>query len=167
MAVLIVLLVIACVCDYSRSKIPNELLIWLLLAGGIGWGAEHGFLWMFAFPAACVPVMLLLYPFFKIGCIGAGDVKLLGICGAFLPFQKTFLFLLFSMLTAAVFSLIKIMKNRSARERFSYLCSYLAAVFLSGRWQLYFEDGRISEEVGVRLSGPALCSVLMYMGGVY
>ena len=62
-------------------------------------------------------MIFLLYPFFKLGALGAGDVKLLGICAGFLQYDKILQFLFFSLLAAAIFSLIKLIRERSAGER--------------------------------------------------
>lgn len=144
------------------------MLLILLFSTGVGWHAlQKEFEEMLFFIGEMLIVMLLMYPFFKIGCIGAGDVKLLGICAGYLPVHKILEFLFFSMLAAAVFSIIKLIKRHSTKERFYYLLSYLAAVFRSGRWQLYLEDGKERSEAGICLSGPILLSVIMHIGGIY
>ena len=167
MAFLCVLLFAACVYDYLQNRIPNELLIVLFLMG-IGWRGIGGNLQdVLLFPIGAAGVMVLLYPLFKIGCMGAGDVKLLGICAGYLPFPKILSFLFFSLLMAAAFSLIKMIKRHNTRERFHYLWEYFTAVLCSGKWQLYFEDGKPCKSAGICLSGPVFLSVLLYIGGVY
>lgn len=112
-------------------------------------------------------MIFLLYPFFKLGALGAGDVKLLGICAGFLQYDKILQFLFFSLLAAAIFSLIKLIRERSAGERLSYLGSYLLDVARSGQWSLYIANEREARRTGVALAGPILVSVFLYMGGVY
>jgi Flp pilus assembly protein protease CpaA len=112
-------------------------------------------------------MIFLLYPFFKLGALGAGDVKLLGICAGFLRYDKILQFLFFSLLAAAIFALIKLIRERSVGERLAYLGSYLLDVARSGRWSLYMENEREARRAGVALAGPILVSVFLYMGGVY
>lgn len=167
LALLCMILTAACIIDYLQNKIPNELLAILLLAG-VGWrGISQGTAEILFFFVGAAGVTAILYPLYKIGCIGAGDVKLLGICSGWLAFQKILYFLFFSLLIAAVFSLIKMITRHNARERFYYLWEYIVHVMKSGKWQLYFEEGRLYKDAGICLSGPVLLSVLLYIGGVY
>lgn len=167
MAVLCLFLVIACVFDYLQNRIPNRLLLLLFLTG-VGWnGIWKNIPAMLFFFAGTVLVMLLMYPLFRLGCIGAGDVKLLGICAGYLPFGKILYFLFFSLLTAAIFSLIKLIKEHNVKERLYYLWAYLAEVLHSRQWRLYMDNEKERRAAGICLSGPILISVLMHIGGIY
>jgi len=156
----------ACGYDYTRHKIPNDLIV---LTAVLGMGRcfwESGALEILCYLGKAVFVMALFYPFFKIGTIGAGDVKLLGVTAGYLPFNKILVFLFVSLLAAAIISLIKMWKNRQVRERIGYLLKYLADVSKNGRWRLYLakED---KHTAGICLSGPILFGILLYLGGVY
>ena len=113
-----------------------------------------------ALAAAC-----LLYPLFRIGALGAGDVKLYGAAAGYLPFLKVFPFLFYSLLAAAVFSLLKMCKQRYFTERVKYFFSYLAEVAATGSWKLYLENERERAAAGICLAGPALISIMLYLGG--
>lgn len=167
MAALCVLLAVACGYDYREKRIPN-----FLAAVMVFWGVE----WRFcregpggipAYLAGMLAAMCLMYPFFKIGAIGAGDVKLLGVTSGFLPFDKIFLFLFVSLLVAAVISLVKLWKEKNCGERFQYLYRYLREAVYSGRWQLYLPEPEERRRLGVCLSGPVFAGILLYLGGVY
>lgn len=166
MAVLCFMLLLACCFDYSRHKVPN-----LLLAGMAAAGLAEAF----HEGGAGVPFYLLkavivtgfLYPLFRIGTVGAGDVKLLGVCAGYFPGDRILIFLFFSMLVSAIFSLMKLWKDRNARERFIYLWEYVAEVTRTGRFRLYFEDRGAFRAAGICLSGPVLISALLHWGGVY
>ncbi len=167
MAVLCGLLLLACCFDYSRCRIPN-----LLLAGGLILGLAGAFRGGGGGEAVCfllrmAAVILALYPFFRIGTVGAGDVKLLGVCAGYFPEERVLVFLFFSLLLSAAFSLIKLCRERNARERFAYLGSYLADVVRTGNLRLYFENTKDCKAAGICLSGPVLISALMHWGGVY
>ncbi len=162
-----VLLVIACGYDYRSKKIPNYLII-LLVLWGVGWSIlTEGGMGAFSYLGEVVLMMVVLYPLFKIGTMGAGDVKLLGVAAGFLPFHKIFIFLFVSLLVAAIISLVKLWKEKYFLERMRYLLSYLADVARSGNWHLYQEDSQDKARVGVCLSGPVLLGLLLYLGGVY
>lgn len=166
MAVLCIVLGMACVYDYRTGRIPNYLVV-LMSVFGAGYCIQSGGLTeMLCCFGKAVLVMLLLFPFFKIGTVGAGDIKLLGVTAGILPFEKILMFLFISLLIAAVISLLKMWKSGQFMRRLRYLWKYLSDVVQGGRWLLYpeTEDRKSS---GICLSGPVLLSLLLYLGGIY
>ena len=167
MAALCVMLMTACWMDYRKRRIPN-LLIMAIFLYGMAWRFfTEGAGGIAAFAAQAVIVICMLYFFFKLGAIGAGDVKLFGAVAGFLPLKKVLIFLFISLLIAAIISLIKLWDKKYFWERLRYFAGYLADVWKSGRWKLYLESGGESPDVGICLSGPILLSLLLYLGGVY
>ena len=167
MAVLCVFLAVACGFDYRYKKIPN-----LLVAAMAAVGACRGLVWGGAWGLTCcvgagVLAMCILYPLFKIGAVGAGDVKLLGTAAGYFPFKSFLVFLFISLLVAAVISLVKMLKKGYFLERMAYFLEYVRDVAKSGRFKLYLQNEQDRRAVGICLSGPVLVSVLMYMGGIY
>ncbi len=140
MAVLCAFLVVACYYDYIEGRIPNVLLLLLFLIGMGGSFYEGKVLLLLGYLVSALCMMLILYPLFKIGGLGAGDVKLIGICAGYLPVDKILFFLFFSLLIAAIISLIRFVKEHNLQERLAYLCEYLTGVLKSGHWRLYIED---------------------------
>ena len=167
MAVLCVLLVVACFYDYRKRRIPNLLLLIMYAVGWVYRSLDIGAAGLFLFPAESVGVMLLMYPLFKIGILGAGDIKLYGICAGYLPSDKFLYFLFFSMLIAVIFSLFKMLKESNAIDRLFYLCEYVLDVAQTGNFRPYFTDEKERGAASICLAGPVLCSVLLYWGGVY
>ena len=167
MAVLCAMLTAACWMDHRKKKIPNLLVVAMTLFG-MGWRLwREGAGGMVAFAGQAVMVMCLFYFLFRLGAIGAGDVKLFGVTAGFLPSKKVLIFLFVSLLIAAAISLVKFWKKKYFWERMRYLAEYLAGVLKSGRWSLYMESGVNNSDAGVCLSGPILFSLLLYLGGVY
>ena len=168
MAALCVLSVAACGFDYKYNKIPNHLLI-LMIAVGIAWQWKDGGLFgIFSYLKGAAIIMVLLYPFFKIGTIGAGEVKLCGVTAGYLPFNKILVFLFVSLLIAAIISLLKMWKRNIFVERMKCLAQYFADVLKDGSWHLYPQrDNDKRHAVGICMSGPVFFSVLLYLGGVY
>lgn len=167
MVLLCVGLTVACYFDYKRSRIPNWLIIILLLAGigekllteGV---AEGGFFC----GRGCV-VVFLLYPLFKIGGLGAGDIKLYGVCAGYLSWNKFLYFFFVSLLVAAFFSIIKLIRENNIIERVTYLCQYVADVTKMGAFGLYIENEKERKRCGICMAGPVLVSVVLHMGGIY
>lgn len=167
LALLSVFLVVVCLYDYRWRRIPNRLLIIMALTG-IGISVYRGgFRGGGFFLLQMSAVMLILYPLFKIGVLGAGDIKLFGVCSGYLPHPKILFFLFISLAFAAIISLIKFIRERNAIERFSYFCEYIMEVWRSGTWHLYIEDNRERVANSIPLAGPVLGSVLLYWGGIY
>jgi len=167
LAALCILLAAACGYDYRRKRIPNFLIAFMAVIG-VGWRFwESGANGALSYFGETVFIMCLLYPFFKIGSIGAGDVKLLGVTAGYLPISRVLMFLFISLLISAMISLFKMWKESNIRERMRYFFAYLTDVARSGSWHLYLENGREKQAVGICLSGPVLLSILLYLGGVY
>lgn len=166
MAALCAMLTAACWYDYRKKKIPN-LLIMAVFAFGVGWRLwQEGTIGSLFYLGQAAVVMIPMYFLFRIGVIGAGDVKLFGVTAGFLPFSKLYLFLFVSLLIAAVLSLIIFAKHKNLVKRMRHLFRYLADAMKNG-WSLYPESGMELPEAGIRLSGPILVGLLLYLGGVY
>ena len=121
----------------------------------------------FGISASALLTTILLYFVFWIGAIGAGDVKMLGVCAGFFPWNKVLYFLFFALMIAAVIALFKMYLERNMKDRLYYLGEYLWDVFRCGRWKLYFAGEREGAGAGICMAGPVFCSALMYMGGMY
>ena len=117
--------------------------------------------------ASALLITVLFYFVFWIGAMGAGDVKMLGVCAGFFPWNKVHYFLFFALAIAAVIALFKMYLERNMKDRLYYLGEYLWDVFRCGRWKLYFAGERESTRAGICMAGPGFCSALMYMGGMY
>ena len=112
--VLLALLVAAAISDYRHFKIPN-----LITGGGIlfalvyntvvtpEWNAD----WTWA-PAGMLLGFGAMLPMYAIRVMGAGDVKLMAMVGAFLGVTGTAYALLFCILTAGLASLAYALRKR-------------------------------------------------------
>ena len=167
MGALCIFLVVACVYDYWQRRIPNWLLV-IMATIGVGQGCmEHGAEGMIYFGCKVLCVILGMYTLFKLGTLGAGDVKLLGVYAGYLSGDKILYFLFFSLLIAAGISLIKMITEHYAKERLIYLLEYIVDVVQTGSWQLYISNKKEQRRCSICLTGPILCSVLMCVGGIY
>lgn len=166
MAALCVLLAAACGYDYRFHKIPNYLIVMMAALGAGQRFLQEGGAGAAAYAGEACLILCLFYPLFKIGAIGAGDVKLLGTAAGYLPFDKILMFLCLSLLAAAAVSTVKMLRQGSFRERFRYLADYLKNTMESGSWGIYPEDEK-KKTAGICLSGPILFGILLHVGGVY
>lgn len=166
MAALCVFLAAACSYDYRDKRIPNGLILLMAAAGAVWRFWDEGPSGALSYAGEAALFMAALYPFFKIASVGAGDVKLLGVTAGYLPPEKILTFLFCSLLIAAMISLWKMWKEKSFGRRLRHLAGYLEAVAKNGVWQTYLKK-EDAQDAGICLSGPALASVLLYLGGVY
>ena len=106
--VLIVLLVVAAVTDCRTFRIPN----WLTGGGllfGLAWTTLvpplPGGSWTWPVAGMLVGFLALL-PLYVIRAVGAGDVKLMAMTGAFLGWHDTLFAMLFSLVAAGVAAMV-------------------------------------------------------------
>lgn len=167
MAALCILTAAACGFDYSKRKIPNGLVSLLILTGILFRIRRDAAVGIALYLGEAAAVMAPLYIIYKIGAVGAGDVKLLGAAAGYLPFRKIFMFSFVSLLIAAIISLVKLLVNKNFKERLGILCGYLEKAARQGELLPYPAAGRGKRAEGVCLSGPVLLSLLLYLGGAY
>lgn len=113
--VLLVLLAAAAVFDYRTYRIPN----WLT-GGGIVFALVYNTAvppsmhadWTFA-PAGMLLGFAALLPMYAIRAMGAGDVKLMAMAGAFLGFAGALYALLFSLIAGGIAALAYSLRKRA------------------------------------------------------
>lgn len=167
MTLLCIFLCIACYYDYRYNRIPNWLLVVMGAAELVSAYMNGGFRKIPEFCLVTLLVILAFYPLFKIGTVGAGDVKLFGLCSGYLPKEKILTFLFFSLLIALFFSLVHFWRQGDFKERMTYLMLYIKEVADSGCWRLYWRDKEEYRRTGICLAGPILLSILLNIGGFY
>lgn len=119
--VLFFLLVCAAVIDVRSHRIPNRLVLAGLAFGLIYsafvpfWG-KHGFLWALGGAAIGFGV---LFPFWLLRMMGAGDVKLMAAVGSLLGLQSIPMALLASLATSSVFAIAFSLHKSRLREMFA------------------------------------------------
>lgn len=156
----------ACYFDYRRDKIPNALIGFGMLTGLLlfGLGMEVGLVLLRA-----GAIFGIFYPLYKLGMLGAGDVKLFCLLAFFLKGRECAVCIAGSMVIAALIGLGKFLVQRNLRERISYFCSYVADVAKYKEFRLYFENVGWQEKkrASIHMAGTVLLSVLLYEGGAY
>lgn len=167
---LFMVLVVAAVTDVYFDKVYNEWILFAILTGlsyAVWKGGTSGLI--LALISMSVPICLL-YPLFMIGCLGAGDIKLLAAVGCFLPIKETVACLMMSFLTGAFFSLLKMIAEKNFLSRMSYFLSYVCDVARSGEWKLYEEDikdVRNRRKGKIHFALSVLLGVAFYKGGIF
>lgn len=156
---------IACYQDYRSDKIKN----WLIVCGML-WGLyiqwlDYGYEGIFLFVAGILGTYIFAYPFFKLGVLGAGDVKLFMVCIGIWGIREGVQFLCCTFLTAAVFSFLKMLYYHSFIQRFRYFISYMKNAFQTERFTLYEQKDKTELTSRIHLAGPALVAFTIFLGG--
>jgi prepilin peptidase CpaA len=131
--VLILLLVAAAVSDYRTRRIPN----WLVFSGAL-----YGVVYNTVLPSTphdtiLLPLLglalglLLFIPLYILRAMGAGDVKLLAMVGAFLGPGDTFYAALSTMMVGGALALLFVVVKGKARVMFRNLAEAFNLSFLS------------------------------------
>lgn len=128
---------VAAAFDYGSRRIPNRLMLGMLLWGVVHAGLKDSFRGILMFLGITVLTVLVLFPLYSVGKVGAGDVKLVALCCGFLGKRKMAYFLFAMLLIAALFGLLKLLKY--GRGRSNRIC----------------------------MAGPVFLSLLLHLGGIY
>ena len=131
--VLLVILILAVISDLRYMKISNRLIfvgIVLALAiriWGNGWSDIGNFLWNISFP------VIVLYLFYLVGAMGAGDIKLFSVVGGFFNFKELVLCMGISLVMGALFSLGKMIFSGTFFSGITEGVTYLSCYLKGGR----------------------------------
>lgn len=113
---LVMLVITAAVIDLRSYRIPNGLTVGGMLLG-LAWNtavapaAPSGFLWALG---GLVVGLVLLVPFYAIKVMGAGDVKLMAMAGAFVGLPAILYVVLFTFIAGGVVAVAFAVARRSA-----------------------------------------------------
>lgn len=103
------LVIIACGMDIKQRRISNRLILTGLCIAVVRRCIQKGMigivevLFLSSFP------VIVLYLLFLIGVLGAGDIKLFSLIGSFLNFKQLVMCMVYAFVTAAIFSLGKLL----------------------------------------------------------
>ena len=164
MVILIGVFCAAVYMDLRFYKIPNLCILAGIVSGLIMTYMSYSSVGMLAACATMAVVFAVFYPFYLMGGLGAGDVKLLMMTGCFIRGEQLFQYLAVMFGAAAVISILKIALFRESRERILYFTGYLKKAMFTGCMDSYRVD-MTNKRCVIRLSVPAFISlILMYMG---
>lgn len=167
-SLLLLLLFLAALADLKTDRIPNGFVIL-----GIAVGILGGLWFRTDLPQSVFSMLLaflLMYPLFRIGAFGAGDVKVFMMTGSFMETREFLTVMAATFVIAAVLSLGKLVVEHNGRERIRYFLSYAAEVARTGHWKIYgehmVEDYQLYRRNKIHFTVPILFGVVMKLGGI-
>lgn len=153
----------ACFFDCRKDKIPNA----LILAGLIlacGYQAAQNSIGPMCVRTALV--LILFYPLYMLGALGAGDVKLYCMSAAYLAGKDCLIFFSLSLVLSAAAALLKMLFLKNLRERIHYFCSYAIDVAKKGKLLLYHnhkENMSEKRKHSLHMTAPMLLGYVLYL----
>lgn len=167
-SLLLLLLLLAALADLKTDRVPNG-----FIAAGIVTGLICSHLagpGLFRSAASVFLAFLLMYPLFKIGTLGAGDIKVLIMTGCFLTVREFLKVLAAAFAIGALFSVVKLLAEHNGKERLLYLLSYVSDVIRGGHWKLYGESLKQDEKAyrrnKIHFTVPVLLGAAFKIGGL-
>lgn len=168
--ILVLLSLLAAVMDFYKSKIPNFLVLTGCCYGLIRMIYYHDVLK--SIPGILFPI-IVLFPLYKIGVLGAGDIKMFSMIGFYFTFVETLFCIFTAFVLGAVFSMVSMVRYENFTERITYLFSYIRECFLKGHFLYYYSSLNNNstmqpevEKTKINLAIPICLSVILHVGGV-
>ena len=166
MAILIGVFCVAVCMDLRFYKIPNLCILIGAVSGLIMTYMSYSVVEVFKTCITMSVLFTVFYPFYLLGGLGAGDIKLLMMTACFIQKERLIRYLLVTFALAAVISAAKMVLFRESRERLFYLGRYLKKAAIMGSVEEYVVDKK-NKKCVIRLSIPAFLSLMiMCFGGV-
>ena len=125
-AIVVSISVIACFFDIRTRRIPNVLTLSAAVAGLLYHLATSGLGGLQTAAAGWLLGLLLLLPYFALGGMGGGDVKLVAALGAWLGPWETFWLAMYAGIAGGVLGLIVVLKRGYLRRAIANVSNILA-----------------------------------------
>ena len=115
-----------------------------------------------------IPVMVIpflcFYPIYKIGAIGAGDVKLYCLLGCYLSLKNVFWIIFLSLCIAAFLSLIKMCYLKIFFSRMQYFLEYSFRCISNQTMYPYYSELNKTEQSTITLALPIFIGSIIIIG---
>jgi len=166
MGILIGVFCVAIFMDWRFYRIPNVCIVVGMAVGLVLTVVSYPITELIPLLGAVAAVFLFLYPFYLLGVLGAGDIKLFMMTACYIKGEQFMRYLFVSMFLAAGISIFKMILYTESRARLFYLGRYVRKVILTGAIDTYQVDKAQKKSV-IRLSIPAFISLLLLCAGIY
>jgi prepilin peptidase CpaA len=157
-----VVLLAAVICDVRVAKIPNVITFPGMVIGIIYHGTSHGVSGAWFSIAGLLAGSAAFLPFYLMGGMGAGDIKLMGAVGALVGWKGVIPAIVFTALAGGIYALVLILCNPKILKKFIYWSvSMLKTLVLTGQFILppLYENGKKPQvRYGIAIAAGTLFS---------
>ncbi len=131
------LMVTAVYTDLSTQRVPNELIVLGIITGGYLQFSQYG-PWggLVLLEDIFIP-FLLMYVIYRVGGIGAGDVKLMMALSAIIGFRAILSIMIYSTIVAGLYALIDLIRSKQLIYRVGLFARHLGRCVTGRRIYLY------------------------------
>ena len=154
----------AVLCDLDRGKIPNALILAGLGMGFIYQSVLNGAAGAVLFLGGIFLPVLVFGPLYYFRMIGAGDIKLMSVIGAFMGPADCLSCMLGAVLAGGVLAFGLVLYHHDLSVRLFCFADYVREYRRTGVWKPYLEQ--VDKRAKFCFSIPVLISVLGCIGGI-
>ena len=154
----------AVLCDLGRGRIPNALILAGLGMGFIYQAVSDGFAGIVLFLGGVFLPVLVFGPLYYFRMIGAGDIKLMSVIGAFTGPAACFSCMIWSVMAGGILAAALVLYHHNLFRRIGCFADYVREYRRTGRWEPYL--ARTDEQSRFCFSVPVLISLLGCIGGI-
>ena len=133
--------------DLRTGKIPNALILFGLSAGFVCRTAVLGMEGMTSCLMGAGFPFLILFLLFRLGMMGAGDIKLLMAAGGLLGWPGSLRFFVLSIFFGSLVSVIVFVRRVRFSDRAGYFRAYVREALLDGKISRYRMEGERPENI--------------------
>lgn len=117
------------ICDAKKYQIPNILIMLGYITGLYLNLNQYGAKGMMYFTVELVIPILILFLLFEIGCLGAGDIKLLSVLATMVGVALTMKTFILSVVIASLVIVILCVREKAMIKRKLHYSYYIAAAY--------------------------------------
>ena len=161
--------------DIRRYRIPNRWIAAAVLFGLLGQGAvppgalsgaDKGIEALTAVLSAAGRMLLagaLVLPMHRLGMIGGGDIKVIALAVGWLGFWPGMQAVGIGLVLGAALALSRMLRYKSAAERFLYLSAYVRRAIREKEIDVYYDAQRDGRDCVIPL-GACICAGILIRG---
>lgn len=151
--------------DLYQYRVPNAIVcagLSLSLYRSI-W--QYGMTGVWSFLLRCLFPFVVCFIFYLLRMLGAGDVKLFSIICSYYSVESCVRVMIVSLLAGALFSVIKMLLQRSFIRRFRYFSAYMKNLASGNPGRVYYDFEKCGDEGVIPFTICITLAVIICMGG--
>lgn len=156
--ILFLVLVIASLCDISRYRVPNALIVPTLIFSLFRHIHMQGIYGIAPWLVGMIIPFILCYTLYRCRMIGASDSKMYSVIGSFVELRLLCPIMIVSLFLGAVMAICKMLIRNNLKSRFRRLLNYVSCCMQEGNMMKYYDreqegdDGIIPFVVAISLA---------------
>ncbi len=150
--------------DLYQYRVPNAIVcigLALSLYRNI-W--QYGVLGIWYFSVGCLVPFVVCFIFYLLHMFGAGDIKLFSIIFSYYTVEDGFRVMFASLLAGALFSVVKIIQQKSFFRRFRHFSQYVEDLAAGKAVRAYYDFKKCGEEGVIPYTICITLAVIICMG---